>query len=901
MSKRGANLVRAIIGTLVLLALVVADLSVMTATQPQRAEAVTGSQFQAGYIISDGNFFDGNSMSPMDVQYFLNSKVSSCRAGYTCLKDYLQTVPNMPAESGLCNGYSAGYQSAAEIISRVGQSCGVSPKTLLVLLQKEQSLVTDTWPVTRQYNSATGFSCPDTAPCDSAYAGFFYQVYYGARQLRNYGRIPTNWNYRAGQTTNILYNPNRDCGSSPVYIQNRATAALYNYTPYQPNSAALNNLYGVGDACSAYGNRNFWRLWTDWFGPTTAPPGTPEGDVTITGQAGGIAVRGWAVDPDSTTAAVGVAFQVNTTWRGLSANQNGADLSSSYAGAGANHYFNTTYPFPPGNYGVCTYLVNAGGSGSQGSLGCKTVTVTSPPDAQGAITGVQVSPGKVILTGWAVRPDDPTGPVNVAANVGSSWVQATSGIANSDAATAVAGAGPNQGFTTTISLPTGQHNVCIWVSKSVSGANQIGCRAVVIPAPAMTKAAIDSLTVSGNNVTMTGWAVYPDALTTPVHLAINVGSRWWPVTADQTNPNANTAVPGAGNQHGFNTTVALPSGIQDVCLWTTHQAASPTLVSCRQAAVAVAPATNQGQIETVIGGVNSITYSGWATWLGQDSATVRVAANIGSQWYPIDANQPSTAAQSAGAGVGPNHGFTGSLPIGPGNYNVCFWMSKAEGGASFMGCRNVTVNSGRATVGQVQTVTSGAGGIHVDGWAVMPDNPSGSIRLAANIGNRWIPFDTGLANSAAGGSVAGAGPNQGFSALIPADPGPQSFCIWATGMTGPVLISCHTVVVNPSPEILGRVSEFTGVPGGVRVTGWVVWPSSPTVSVNVASEINNIWTATPTASANNDAIAWVAGAGPNQGFTGIIPSSSGNKNICVWASKPSGGAALLECRAVVVP
>jgi hypothetical protein len=55
-----------------------------------------------------------------------------------------------------------------------------------------------------------------------------------------------------------------------VRIRNQATANLYNYTPYQPNEAALASLYGDGDECSAFGNRNFWRIFTDWFGDPTA-------------------------------------------------------------------------------------------------------------------------------------------------------------------------------------------------------------------------------------------------------------------------------------------------------------------------------------------------------------------------------------------------------------------------------------------------------------------------------------------------------------------------------------------------------------------------------------------------------------------------------------------------------
>ena len=43
-------------------------------------------------------------------------------------------------------------------------------------------------------------------------------------------------------------------------IENRATAALYYYTPFTPNAAALANLGGTGDACLSYGNRNFWLL-----------------------------------------------------------------------------------------------------------------------------------------------------------------------------------------------------------------------------------------------------------------------------------------------------------------------------------------------------------------------------------------------------------------------------------------------------------------------------------------------------------------------------------------------------------------------------------------------------------------------------------------------------------------
>ena len=265
---------------------------------PSRAVALSGAQWQPGYIIDDSLFHSSNLMGANDIQTFLSAKVPVCDtngtqasshwyaaagryytraewgsmnsapAPYTCLKDYTQSVPQTNPDSFCAGGVSAGTKSAAMIIAEVANACSVNPEVLIVLLQKEQSLVTDDWPWPIEYRSATGYGCPDTAACDSQYYGFFNQVYNAARQFQRY-KIQSNlFNFRAGVTSTVQYNPNSSCGGSAVYMQNNATAALYNYTPYQPNQPALDNLYGSGDGCSSYGNRNFWRMYNDWFGPT---------------------------------------------------------------------------------------------------------------------------------------------------------------------------------------------------------------------------------------------------------------------------------------------------------------------------------------------------------------------------------------------------------------------------------------------------------------------------------------------------------------------------------------------------------------------------------------------------------------------------------------------------------
>jgi hypothetical protein len=288
MAQSATSLTKRIL--LLTLVVMTGAMSLIAVFQPNTpVKALSGSDWRAGRIIDDAVFNYANSMSIDQIQHFLNSKVPNCdrwgtqayngttRRAYsesqgvqfplTCLKDYYE---NTSTKANNLEGRPApaGAKSAAHIIWEAGQQYSINPQVLLVLLQKEQSLVFDDWPWPKQFRSAVGFACPDTAPCDAEYYGFYNQVSSAARQFRRYANNPNNYNFVPGGNY-IRYNPNAACGGSGVYVESQATASLYNYTPYQPNQAALNNLNGTGDGCSAYGNRNFWRMFSDWFGSTT--------------------------------------------------------------------------------------------------------------------------------------------------------------------------------------------------------------------------------------------------------------------------------------------------------------------------------------------------------------------------------------------------------------------------------------------------------------------------------------------------------------------------------------------------------------------------------------------------------------------------------------------------------
>lgn len=221
--------------------------------------------FNPGFIIADDQFFDANSMSEKQIQHFLEEKGAKC-SGNNCIAT-MQVDTKTQAQDNECAAYQgAKGERISTIIAKSASACGISPKVLLTMLQKEQHLVTATEPTDFQIEAAMGLSCPDHDSCDPKYAGIFNQIFGAAKRFRYYINHMDDYDYAPNTFNDIAYSPNAQCGTSSVYIENQATALLYIYTPYQPNTAALKAGAGEGDSCSAYGNRNFSIIYTNWFG-----------------------------------------------------------------------------------------------------------------------------------------------------------------------------------------------------------------------------------------------------------------------------------------------------------------------------------------------------------------------------------------------------------------------------------------------------------------------------------------------------------------------------------------------------------------------------------------------------------------------------------------------------------
>ena len=757
------------------------------ATPPAPAAAADLSRFDPGYLISDEAFWASGTMSQADVQRFLDQKGADCvpAAGSTCLRSYTETTTSRAA-TDRCAAYAgAAAEPAAAIIRKVAVACGINPQVLLVTLQKEQGLVTArTGKPAATYQKAMGFGCPDTAACDTRYYGFFNQVYSAASQFKNYAANPTRYAHRAGLVNNVRFHPNAACGTSPVLIRNQATAGLYNYTPYQPNAAALAAGYGTGDACSSYGNRNFYAYFTDWFGsPTGSPPFGYLDSVTVAGQT--VTATGWAIDPD-TNDPITIHLYVGSESRAFRADVSRPDVDAVHH-RGDRHGYVASMPAAPGRHEVCAWALNTDGTSGNTLLGCRTVDVPSP--MRGAFDTAVPDPTGITVTGWAFDPDDPTVSSSVRVTVDGVPTTVVADVPRVDV-DAVHKVGAFHGFDVRVPAGLGPRTVCVTALKAPPGADvQIGCKQVTV-VNKDPHGWIDSVTASSSSITVSGWAIDPDT-DDPIAVHVYVDSASSAHVADRNRPDLAERF-GRGPSHGFSVTVPASPGTHRLCVYAINATPGPNpTLGCRT--VEVRDHAPFGWLDSVEVTSEGVTVSGWAMDRDTpDPIDVHVYVDSASRAFRADQPRPDLVPVHAN---GADHGYTVTVPTTPGPRRVCVYAINADPGPNtLISCRTVQVPDG-TPFGVVDSVVPGSRSVTVTGWAIDPDTTGpvpvhvyvagvGSAVVADGDRPDLVPvFDKGAAH--------------GFTVTLPAPPGPQQVCVYAINTpSGPnPQLSCRTVTV----------------------------------------------------------------------------------------------------------
>lgn len=210
--------------------------------------------FDPNNIISDLEIMDYASMDLADIQKFLENKGSylanySCPDSFGTVRKASEIIYNAAAKNFDCDGAILSDNPTEEEKTLKCRKVTISPKFLLVLLQKEQSLIEEASPSQKNLDWATGYGCPDSGGCNSRWQGFGKQINSAALQFRDYLDNPQYYTYKAGNTYTFT-NPYGTISKEPITVipANQATAALYNYTPHVYN-----------------GNFNFYKIWQRWF------------------------------------------------------------------------------------------------------------------------------------------------------------------------------------------------------------------------------------------------------------------------------------------------------------------------------------------------------------------------------------------------------------------------------------------------------------------------------------------------------------------------------------------------------------------------------------------------------------------------------------------------------------
>lgn len=281
------------------LMMLILPLLLLTAHQNAKAQDID-PKFNPNLIITDEELLDYDSLNTQQIQSFLQTQGSylanySTNNAHGTNKTAAEIIYDAANNNYDCSNVTLSENpTESEKQIKCRRITTVNPKFLLVLLQKEASLIENPNPSEARLDWATGYGCPDNWACNPYYKGFGKQVNSASLQFLAYMKEPQRYGYKAGQTYTFT-NPygtisNQAMAVTPV---NQATAALYNYTPHVFN-----------------GNYNVYKLYQRYF-PTQSAR-YPDGSLLqVKGEAGVWLIQNGQKRPFTSKSALASRYNLN--------------------------------------------------------------------------------------------------------------------------------------------------------------------------------------------------------------------------------------------------------------------------------------------------------------------------------------------------------------------------------------------------------------------------------------------------------------------------------------------------------------------------------------------------------------------------------------------------------------
>ena len=204
--------------------------------------------------------------------------------------------------------------------------------------------------------------------------------------------------------------------------------------------------------------------------------------------------------------------------------------------------------------------------------------------------------------------------------------------------------------------------------------------------------------------------------------------------------------------------------------------------------------------------------------------------------------------------------------------------------------------------GSFESVAPAPGGALVTGWVVDPVAAGGTGQAHVYVDGHPAAAVTATGDRPdVGGAFPAFGSLHGFTTTVTGlAAGQHNVCVYAVRpSTGPnPLLGCRQVSVSDSP--IGSLDGVVRAPGGARVRGWALDPST-TASITTHTYVSGQFGGAVVAdSPRSDIARAFPGYGDAHGVDGLISSPGGTQTLCLYGldAVAPGSNALLACRSV---
>jgi hypothetical protein len=294
-------------------------------------------------------------------------------------------------------------------------------------------------------------------------------------------------------------------------------------------------------------------------------------------------------------------------------------------------------------------------------------------------------PTAINVRGWTADPDVPNQAIQVHVYVDGRGVAiGSAGNRRRDVARLYPHLGENHGFNITTRVTQAPHFVCVFAISVGNGGNrQLGCRWL----DGNTVGSLDSGSRRPGAIVVRGWAIDPDTTASvPIHAYVDgVGAAIG--TADRPRPDVAKALPGYGENHGYEMLVPV-TGDRTVCTFgiSTRGKVNPRLGCVRTSGVP------RGSLDGVTRPGGQVRVRGW-TFDNDSAGPIQVHVyvdGVGRAVGTANTSRPDVGARFPG--FGDNHGFDITFGgVGPGQHRVCVYgISVVASGNALIGCHTVT-------------------------------------------------------------------------------------------------------------------------------------------------------------------------------------------------------------------